>query len=113
MQKDMEVLERVQRRATRMMGECRGLEYEDRLRIAKFTTLEIRRKRADLVEVYRILNGLENMEEQVFVERSKDVRNRETRGHTMKLYKKGVRTDKVQLWEQGVGRMEPVTQQCC
>ena len=47
MQKNMEVLERVQRRATRMMGECRGLEYEDRLRIAKFTTLEIMRKRVD------------------------------------------------------------------
>ena len=34
LQKDMDVLERVQRRATRMMEECRGLEYEDRLGIA-------------------------------------------------------------------------------
>lgn len=93
LQKDMEVLERVQRRATRMIEECRGLEYQDRLRIAGLSTLETRRRRADLVEVYKILNGLENMEERVFVERSRDVRSRETRGHTMKLYKKRVRTD--------------------
>ena len=91
--KDREVLERVQRRATRMMEECRGREYEDRLRIAGLTSLEERRRRADMVEVYKIMNGLENIEERKFVERSKEGSSRETRGHAMKLYKRGVRTD--------------------
>ena len=36
--KDLETIERVQRRATRMMEECRGRSYEERLKMTGLTT---------------------------------------------------------------------------
>jgi len=59
LEKDKELLEKVQRRMTRMVQECKGFDYEKRLRIVNLTTLETRRQRADLLEVYKIIRGLE------------------------------------------------------
>jgi ribonuclease P/MRP protein subunit RPP40 len=87
--KDIEVLERVQRRATRMMEECRGRPYEERLKLVGLTTLERRRERADLIEVFKILNGLEGIKEETFFRRHLSV----TRGHSMKLSKDRVNKD--------------------
>jgi hypothetical protein len=72
----------------------------------KLTTLEIRRERADLIEVYKILNGLEGLrEEDSFVRRSNVVTGgmpirTNTWGNSFKLYKKGVKLDvaKVDSW---------------
>ena len=47
--KDKELLERIQRRFTRMIPELKGLSYSDRLKALKLWTLEERRIRADLV----------------------------------------------------------------
>ena len=41
--KDIAVLEKVQRRATRMITECKGKTYEERLKLVGLTTLENRR----------------------------------------------------------------------
>jgi len=64
--KDVEILEKVQRRATRMIWECKGLEYNERLRKLGLTSLETRRIRADLIEVFTIMNGLEGLSEEIF-----------------------------------------------
>ena len=56
--KDKELLERVQRRFTRMIPELKQLAYADRLDSLKLWTLEERRVRADLVEVDKIVHGL-------------------------------------------------------
>ena len=40
--KDIELLEKVQHRATKMMTDMRDKTYEDRLRTLHFTTLETR-----------------------------------------------------------------------
>jgi len=58
---DIERLEKVQKRATRMMGGGDNLDYENSLRGMGLTTLETRRIRADMIEVYTILNGLEGL----------------------------------------------------
>ena len=87
--KDIEVLEKVQRRATRMIAECKGLEYDRRLKVAGLMTLEARRERADLLEVFKILNKFEGVQEEDFFVRNK-VRGR---GHTFKVYKKRFRLD--------------------
>ena len=49
-----------------MMEKCKGLEYEKRLKKIGLTTLETRRVRGDLIEVFKILNKLENVDEREF-----------------------------------------------
>ena len=49
-------LERVQKRATNLLRECRNLDYEQRLRHLKLHSLKGRRIRGDLIETYKIFN---------------------------------------------------------
>jgi hypothetical protein len=58
--KDIAVLEKVQRRATRMITECKGKTYEERLKLLGLITLENRRMRADLIEVFKNIKGYED-----------------------------------------------------
>ena len=89
-QKDVDNLEKIQRRATRMMEELRGMEYEERLRQTRLVTLEARRTRADITEVFKIMKGLEGLNREDFFEMEVDKR---TRGHTLKILKRGARLD--------------------
>jgi len=56
--KDKELIERIQHRFTRMFPELRKLPYLRRLDYLKLSTLEERRARADLIEVYKIIHGI-------------------------------------------------------
>jgi ribonucleases P/MRP protein subunit RPP40 len=95
LKKDIEVLEKVQRRATKMVDGYRGIEYEERLKRIGLTTLEVRRERADLLEVFKILKGMEGLDRDQFFSDAGNVggKGMKTRGHHMKLYKKGVRLE--------------------
>ena len=55
--KDIEKLERIQRRATKMIPELRDLFYESRLLQCGLTTLETSRLKEDQIEVFKIVNG--------------------------------------------------------
>ena len=46
---------------SRIIPELRHLDYPGRLRILKITTLETRRVRADLLDVFKIINGLDSI----------------------------------------------------
>ena len=61
-QADKELLESVQKRAVRMVSGLQGKEYEDRLREVGLTTLEERRNRGDMIEVWKILHGKEDVD---------------------------------------------------
>jgi ribonuclease P/MRP protein subunit RPP40 len=57
LESDKEVLEKVQRRAIKMVSGLQSKTYEDRLRELGLTTLEERRHQADMVQTYKIVTG--------------------------------------------------------
>ena len=75
--KDKQLIEKVQRRFTRMIPDLKDLPYEQRLAKTKLWSLEDRRIRADLIEVYKIIHGLSTVSSNTFFEFS---HNRITRG---------------------------------
>jgi hypothetical protein len=57
LKKDIELMEGVQRRVTKLVLSMRKYSYEERLKFFNLTTLETRRCRGDLIEVFkRLLN---------------------------------------------------------
>ena len=65
-QGDIDLLEGVQRRATKMVPELRELKYEERLRVLGLTTLEERRARGDLIETYKLITNKEDVDPNKF-----------------------------------------------
>ena len=61
LKKDIDLLEKVQRRATRLMTSDKSLSYTDRLLKFGLTTLETRRLRGDLIEVFKMFKGFDNI----------------------------------------------------
>ena len=53
----LEVLEKVQKKATKIIPEIRHLPYRERLKACKLPTLHFRQVRGDMIEMYKILTG--------------------------------------------------------
>jgi hypothetical protein len=88
--KDRIILERVQRRATKLISSISSLSYEQRLLHLKLTSLELRRLRGDLLQVFKIVHGFDRLSFQDFFTFS---HNTHTRGHGLKLHKVFSRLD--------------------
>ena len=88
LKKDIDRLERVQRRGTKLIPSLASLTYEERLKRLHLPTLEERRRRGDMIETFKILNRIDKIEEN-FLELDK---NTKTRGNTFKLKKSQHRT---------------------
>ena len=54
---DQLLVERVQRRATKLVRDIRHLPYQDRLKSLKLPSLHYRRQRGDMIAVYQLLHG--------------------------------------------------------
>jgi len=68
--KDIDTLEKVHRRASRKVTAFRGWSYDQRLRSLNWCTLEERRSRGDMMEVFKLLNGFDVVAPNTFVNRS-------------------------------------------
>ena len=85
MVQDFKALDKVQRRATKLVREIRHLPYQERLARLKILSMEDRVKRGDLIETYKILTGKVAVDPAQFFENNQDDR---TRGHHLKLNKR-------------------------
>ena len=70
LQKDIDQIENVQRRATKLIQGYSNKSYEERLKLLELTTLETRRTRGDLIEVFKIIKGIDRIESNIFFEKS-------------------------------------------
>ena len=78
---DIDTLERIQRRVTKMIPERRDLSYEERLNECGLTTIESRRLRGDQIKVFKILNGYENIDTNIFSHSRKIIELEDMREH--------------------------------
>ena len=82
---DQDKVERVQRRATKMVASIRHLPYQDRLQRLKLPSLHYRRMRGDMILVFQIVTGRVRLEpSKLFIMAPAES---STRGHSLKLSK--------------------------
>ena len=55
--RDIDILEKIQRRATKLVPAIGKLSYDERLKVCGLTTLKSRRERGDLIQVFKIMNN--------------------------------------------------------
>ena len=77
------MVENVQRRSTRLLPDLRHLTYKDRLKELNLPMLLYRYKRADMIQVFKIMKGIDD----VHIEDFFQVSYSSTRGHDLKIYK--------------------------
>ena len=84
------LIESVQRRATKLVPECKDMNYDERLKYLKLYSLKGRRLRGDLIQVYKIFQGFDNIDHEKLL----PITNyRSTRGQGFKLMKRHCKTD--------------------
>ena len=77
------MIENIQRRAMRLIPDLKGMTYTCTQRSVKLFSLEYRRRREDMIQLFKILNGIENIDYKSMFTFSSST----TRGHSKKLYK--------------------------
>ena len=87
LQQDIDRLENVQRRATKLIPSIKNFTYRDRLDSLNLFSLKRRRLRGDLIFVYKLLHGLDDLHWSKFFRLSDDCKNvnMQTRGHSFKF----------------------------
>ena len=79
LERDVEELEKIQKRLVRSLSDVRGENYEEKLKRAGLTTLKERRERGDLIEAFKVLKGFYKVDKDVWFRRIDQRTTRETR----------------------------------
>ena len=79
--KHINMIENVQMRATKLVDNIGSLDYGERLKALELPSLSYRRKRGDMIEVYKHFNSYDEQS----LSPSFQPRDRTTRGNTLKL----------------------------
>ena len=82
---DVRLVERVMRRATRLVPGLRHLPYEERLKSLNLPSLQYRRRRGDMITMFNIMHGRSGLDKDDFFSPAPSTR---TRGHRLKVAKK-------------------------
>ena len=81
--RQIELLERVQRRFTKLIPSIKDLPYTERLKILKLPSIKYRQVRADLIQTYKIIHSIDNLSCPEFF----TFCNNQTRNSKLKLFK--------------------------
>lgn len=90
--KDINAIERAQKRATKLVSCIRNLPYEERLKRLKLPTLSYRRFRGDIIQVWKLIHGKEDLDYKHFFEKS-NYTDHFIRGHSQHLKTKTSKRD--------------------
>lgn len=88
LKKGVRKIKSIQRRATKLVPIVKDLSYENRLKTLGLATLEYRRDRYDMIQVYKALHDIDDIKWQNMFTLSAN----QTRGHHLKLVKKRCNT---------------------
>ena len=83
MVKDISSIEKVQRRATKLVPELHDMPYDDRLKNLSLYSLQHRRERGDMITVYKILNSLVDTDRYKYC--PPHISSQTTRSHSLKV----------------------------
>ena len=89
LKRDIQAVESIQRRATKLVPGYEHLSYQERLMKLKLPTLVYRRKRGEMIQVYKFLHKIWDIDDYNFLTPAIDNR---TRGHSLKLFKRRTMT---------------------
>ena len=82
--KDHKEIEKVQKRATKLVKSISHMPYGERLKKLSLTTLYYRRQRADVLKLFRIIKGMDKFDIK------KKLNSRPSRYNSLKLIKYGI-----------------------
>ena len=82
MQKDIDVLEKVQKRLVRSMSDKKGDDHETRLKNVGLTTLEERRRRDDQIQAFKAIKGISRVNHNEWFSMKDPTTMRPTRSNT-------------------------------
>ena len=88
---DIDILERVQRRATKLVPCLKKLDYKKRLEAMGLSKLELRRERGDLIQLYKLFHDIDNVSWPSTANLTVDTEPIVSRRHSIQLTKELVR----------------------
>ena len=82
---DKKNIEKIQRRATKIIDGMQNLPYEERLRQLDLPSFEYRRTRGDLMQCFKLMEGLVRVDKCIFFDK---IGHTKTRSYSERIRKK-------------------------